>query len=116
MGRQHGQSFEQIQNRWHGCGKDDEVRAGEKAVVSIRPEKIRLSEEPALQTNCFKGQVTNTTYIGSDTHVYVDVGGQKMKVWEQNKISSLDPKAYYALGQNVCLNLFPENTLVLAES
>ncbi len=92
------------------------VRAGEKAVVSIRPEKIRLSEEPALQTNCFKGQVTNTTYIGSDTHVYVDVGGQKMKVWEQNKISSLDPKAYYALGQNVCLNLFPENTLVLAES
>ena len=92
------------------------VRAGEKALVSIRPEKIRLSEQPALQINCFKGQVTNTTYIGSDTHVYVDVGGQKMKVWEQNKISSLDPKAYYTLGQNVCLNLFPENTLVLAES
>ncbi len=91
------------------------VRVGNKAVVSIRPEKIRLSEQPALQVNCFKGQVKNTTYIGSDTHVYVDVGGQIMKVWEQNKISSLDPKAYYTQGQNVCLNLFPENTLILAE-
>ena len=92
------------------------VQVGQNVIVSIRPEKIRLSEQPALQVNCFKGQVTNTTYIGSDTHVYVDVSGQKLKVWEQNKISSLDPKAYYTLGQNVCLNLFPENTLVLAES
>lgn len=92
------------------------VSVGQNVVVSIRPEKIRLSEQPALKINAFRGQVTNTTYIGSDTHVYVDLGGQKLKVWEQNKISSLDPKAYYSMGQNVWLNLFPENTLVLAES
>jgi spermidine/putrescine transport system ATP-binding protein len=92
------------------------VSTGQNAVVSIRPEKIRLSEEPAMKINCFRGQVTNTTYIGSDTHVYLELGGQKLKVWEQNKISSLDPKAYYTIGQNLCLNLFPENTLVLAES
>jgi spermidine/putrescine transport system ATP-binding protein len=92
------------------------VQNGENAVVSIRPEKIRISEQPALTTNFFNGQITNTTYIGSDTHIYVDVGGQKFKVWEQNKISSLDPRAYYTPGQSVCLNLFPENTLVLAGS
>jgi spermidine/putrescine transport system ATP-binding protein len=92
------------------------VQNGGKAVISIRPEKIRISEQPALAVNSFKGQITRTTYIGSDTHVYVDVGGQSFKVWEQNKISSLDPKAYYTPGQNVCLNLFPENTLILAES
>ncbi len=91
------------------------VKTGEKAVVSIRPEKIRISEEPALKTNFFRGSVKTTTYIGSDTHVYVDVGGVTLKVWEQNKISSLDPKAYYTQGQDVCLNLFPENTLILAD-
>jgi spermidine/putrescine transport system ATP-binding protein len=91
------------------------LRLGEKAIVSIRPEKIRLSQEPALKMNCFKGAVTNSTYIGSDTHVYVDVSGLHIKVWEQNKISSLDPSAYYTRGQNVYLNLFPENTLILAD-
>jgi spermidine/putrescine transport system ATP-binding protein len=91
------------------------VRLGEKAVVSIRPEKIRLSQEPALKMNVFKGAVTTSTYIGSDTHVYVDVKGMRFKVWEQNKISSLDPNAYYTRGQNVYLNLFPENTLILAD-
>jgi spermidine/putrescine transport system ATP-binding protein len=92
------------------------VQNGGKAVISIRPEKIRISEQPALAVNFFKGQITRTTYIGSDTHVYVDIGGQTMKVWEQNKISSLDPRAYYAQGQSVYLNLFPENTLILADS
>ncbi|MEW5940575.1 MAG: ABC transporter ATP-binding protein [Chloroflexota bacterium] len=91
------------------------VRLGEKAVVSIRPEKIRLSQEPALKVNCFKGAVTNSTYIGSDTRVYVEVNGIRFKVWEQNRISSLDPGAYYTRGQNVWLNLFPENTLILAD-
>jgi len=91
------------------------VRMGEKAVVSIRPEKIRLSQEPALKVNCFRGAVKTTTYIGSDTHVYVDLGNMTIKVWEQNKISSLDPKAYYVQGQNLYVNLFPENTLILAD-
>jgi spermidine/putrescine transport system ATP-binding protein len=94
-----------------------QVRMGQKAIVCIRPEKIRISEQPALKSNYFNGTVKTTTYIGSDTHVYVDLGGGVvLKVWEQNKISSLDPRAYYSQGQSVCLNLFPENTLILAES
>ena len=45
--------------------------------------------------------------------VYVDVNGAKLKVYEQNRISRLDPKSFYAVGQEVWLMLMPENTLVL---
>jgi spermidine/putrescine transport system ATP-binding protein len=92
-----------------------DISVGEMAAVSIRPEKIRLSEQSAFNHNCFEGVVSRTTYIGSDTHVYVDIKGNRIKVWEQNKISSLDPKAYYTVGQKVWLTLFPENTLIMAD-
>jgi len=90
-----------------------EVKIGEAVAVSIRPEKIRLAEKATLRQNCFEGTIFNTTYIGSDTHLVVEVNSLKFKVWEQNKISSLDPSAYYTIGQKVWLTLFPENTLVL---
>jgi spermidine/putrescine transport system ATP-binding protein len=90
-----------------------EVKVGETVAISIRPEKIRLANKETLNQNCFEGMIISTTYIGSDTHLVVDVNGLKLKVWEQNKISSLDPAAYYMIGQKVWLTLFPENTLVL---
>jgi len=92
------------------------INIGDSAAVSIRPEKIRLSEQSVFNQNCFEGTVSSTTYIGSDTHVYVDIEGNRIKVWEQNKISSLDPKAYYSVGQKVWLTLFPENTLIMADN
>ncbi len=93
--------------------KAADLADGQAVSVSIRPEKIRLSPNNVLNHNCFEGKVVTTTYIGSDTHIIVDVNGQKIKVWEQNKISSLDPKAYYYQGQQVWVVLFPENTLIL---
>ncbi len=89
------------------------VSTGEEVAVSIRPEKIRLADKAALNQNCFEGRIVSSVYIGSDTHLVVDVNGLSMKVWEQNKISSLDPRAYYTVGQSVWLTLFPENTLVM---
>jgi hypothetical protein len=41
------------------------------------------------------------------------VRGQRLKVWEQNRISTLDPRAYYLNGQKVWVTLLPENTLVM---
>ncbi|HVN14561.1 MAG TPA: ABC transporter ATP-binding protein [Anaerolineales bacterium] len=90
----------------------DDLVKGEDVVVSIRPEKIRVAEQSANQ-NCFEGKVVNTVYIGSDTHVVVDVKGARLKVWEQNRISRLDPKSFYSVGESVHLVLMPENTLVL---
>jgi spermidine/putrescine transport system ATP-binding protein len=92
-----------------------DVSVGETVAVSIRPEKIRLAEKAVLNQNCFEGKIDLVTYIGSDTHLQVSVNGLVIKVWEQNKISSLDPAAYYTVGQKIWLTLFPENTLVLAK-
>jgi spermidine/putrescine transport system ATP-binding protein len=88
--------------------------AGQEATVSIRPEKIRISDQPALNQNSFNATITNSTYIGSDTHVFLDVSGVSVKAWDMNKISTLDPRAYYLVGQQVWITLFPENTLVMA--
>jgi len=90
------------------------LSVGQSVAISIRPEKIRLAETTNLNQNCFEGTISTTTYIGSDTHLIVDVNGLKFKAREQNKISSLEPEAYYTLGQKVWLVMFSENTLVMA--
>ncbi|HEY3310879.1 MAG TPA: ABC transporter ATP-binding protein [Anaerolineales bacterium] len=86
---------------------------GDKVVISIRPEKIRLSEKQVTNQNCFEVRVTNSAYIGSDTRLEVDARGVKLKVWEQNHISTLDPRAYHQGEQKAFVNIFPENALVL---
>ncbi len=90
-----------------------DVSIGDSAVVSIRPEKIHIAEKPETNENCLEGTVVNSTYIGSDTHVYVDVGGLPMKIWEQNRLSTLDPRAFYKKGQQLWLTLLADNVLVL---
>jgi spermidine/putrescine transport system ATP-binding protein len=85
---------------------------GESVTVSIRPEKIHITEKP-LNEDTLTGEVVNTVYIGTDTHVFVDVRGKKLKIFEQNRISRLDPGSFYTVGQHVTLVMMPENVLVL---
>jgi spermidine/putrescine transport system ATP-binding protein len=85
---------------------------GEEVTVSIRPEKVLISEKPMNQ-NTFRGRVVNTVYIGTDTHVFVDLQGRRIKVFEQNRISRLDPGSFYTIGQDVILVMMSENVLVL---
>jgi spermidine/putrescine transport system ATP-binding protein len=89
------------------------VSVGDEVAVSIRPEKIRLTDQQGIKENSLEGVVVNSTYIGSDTHVYLEVRGQRIKVWEQNRISTLDPRAYYHNGEKVWVTLLAENTLIL---
>jgi spermidine/putrescine transport system ATP-binding protein len=86
---------------------------GQEVVISIRPEKIRLSEQPTLNQNCFQVKIVASAYIGSDTRLEVDANGLRLKVWEQNRISTLDPRAYYHGDQQAWITLLPENALVL---
>lgn len=86
---------------------------GEEVVVSIRPEKLRIVDGPAKGEGFFKARVVNSVYIGSDTHVYLDVHGIRLKVMEQNRISRLDPSSFYVKDQEITIYLMPENTLVL---
>lgn len=89
------------------------VNVGDEVAVSIRPEKIQLSENAVPQGNSFKATIVNTVYIGSDTHLFLDVRGQRLKVWEQNRSSSHASLLQSNNGQNVWITLLPENTLVL---
>ncbi len=92
-----------------------QVAVGENVVISLRPEKIRIAGDKALPQNCFKGNVVSTVYIGSDTRVVVELGDTSIVVWEQNKISTLDPEAYYERSEQVWVVVLPENALVLHE-
>ena len=98
-----------------------ELRPGQDVVASVRPEKIRIFDNatlkfgvPANQPNIFPIRILNTTYIGSDTRVLVDLGlGVQLKVWEQNHLSTLDALAYYTPGQELWMTIRPENILIL---
>jgi spermidine/putrescine transport system ATP-binding protein len=91
------------------------VEVGDQVVISLRPEKIRITENKARAQNCFSGSILNMAYFGSDTRIVVDLGGVSITVWEQNKISTLDPEAYYERGEQVWVVVLPENALVLRE-
>jgi spermidine/putrescine transport system ATP-binding protein len=86
---------------------------GEDVVVSIRPEKVQIAREGVSGQNVFRSIVSKTVYIGSDTHIFADVQGVQVKIWEQNQVSHLDPKSFYKVGQEIPLFFMPENTLVL---
>jgi len=96
---------------------------GQAVAVSIRPEKVRLVDEQKKKIkellgteNLLHGKVVTTAYIGSDTRVVLDLGGGlRMRAWEQNAISTLDPDAYYSSGDAVRIYIPFENTLVLPE-
>jgi spermidine/putrescine transport system ATP-binding protein len=92
-----------------------DIHVGDEVAVSIRPEKIRLRDAPEAGVNCIEGAVITSTYIGSDTRVYLDVRGHRIKVWEQNRTSRMDPSSYYRSGQQAWISLDPENTLVLSK-
>lgn len=103
-----------------GIGK---LNVGQAVAVSIRPEKVHLIDDDGSDAidlnrgeNQLKGRVTTTAYIGSDTRVILELGsGIRMKVWEQNAISTLDPEAYYSVGDAVRIIIPYENTLILPE-
>jgi spermidine/putrescine transport system ATP-binding protein len=105
-----------------GIGQDD-LSVGKAVAVSIRPEKIRLADDDGKEVrdlhgteNLLRGKVVTTAYIGSDTRVVLDLGANlRMRAWEQNSISTLDPNAYYSTGDAVRIFIPLENTLVLPE-
>ena len=100
-----------------------QLSVGKAVAVSIRPEKVRLADDDGKEVrdlhsteNQLRGKVVTTAYIGSDTRVVLDLGGSlRMRAWEQNSISTLDPNAYYSTGDAVRIYIPIENTLVLPE-
>jgi spermidine/putrescine transport system ATP-binding protein len=93
-----------------------EIAVGQAVSLSIRPEKMRLADHPAINMNNLHCKITHSTYIGSDTRVTVDAGGEiPLVVWEQNKVSMLEPSSFHRPGQEAWVILFPENVMILPE-
>jgi spermidine/putrescine transport system ATP-binding protein len=111
-----------LSTEFEGIGHGN-FSVGQNVAVSVRPEKIRLADDDGKPVsglrgteNLLRGKVVTTAYIGSDTRVDLDLGNDvRLRAWEQNDISTLDPEAYYANGDAVRIYLPYENTLVLPE-
>jgi spermidine/putrescine transport system ATP-binding protein len=88
------------------------LQVGQKAWLSIRPEKIRLLDEPRVNES-IQGRILDVSYVGADTRLFLEVSGVRLKVWEQNRLSSLEAKHFYRAGDAVYLALFRENVLIL---
>jgi spermidine/putrescine transport system ATP-binding protein len=106
----------------HGIGIGD-LRIGQPVAIAIRPEKVHLVDDDGTEVinqgiseNELKGRVIVTAYIGSDTRIVIELAtGVRMKVWEQNAMSTLDPEAFYNVGDPVRILVPYDNTLVIPE-
>ncbi len=70
---------------FHGALADPAVLpgAGAKVVVSIRPECLRLLEDPA-EENCVTGRIGQVAYFGEVAHYEFEVAGQRLRICELN--------------------------------
>ncbi len=76
------------------------LAAGAAVALSIRPEKIQISDHPLeSSTNTFPVHVSSIAYVGSDTRIRVLLPHNlQLDIWEPNNRSTLDKEAYYAPG------------------
>ena len=90
---------------------------GDQVTVSIRPEKIRIHESrPEPQPNLFEVAVDRVAYIGSDTQLFMTMPyGAKVRVYDQNELSTVDENYFYAAGDQAWISWRPENALVLKD-
>jgi len=61
-----------------------DVRVGSKVHLSVRPERLFLSDEP-VEPESFRGTVQNNVFIGTDIQTFIDLpGGPKLMVRTSN--------------------------------
>ena len=91
------------------------VAIGDMVAVSVRPEKIRIHESrPDPLPNLFEVRVDRVAYIGSDTQLEITMPyGAKVRVYDQNDLSTVDEDYFYQAGDQAWISWRPENALVL---
>lgn len=88
---------------------------GERTSVSIRPERVQLSDNQLAETNTFEATVIETIYHGNHVRVSLDVAGQqdfRAMVRSGNVHADLNPghKLFVGFSQNDCRALDPVAT------
>jgi spermidine/putrescine transport system ATP-binding protein len=90
---------------------DIQVAPGTPVHIAIRPEKIDIHRVEGLR-NVFTGSVTDTVYIGTDTHYDVKLPtGETLRVREQNALPGNNLQA--SDGDSVAVGFDPEAARVL---
>jgi spermidine/putrescine transport system ATP-binding protein len=88
-------------------------RPNHSLVVSLRPEKIRLTLEPGAG-NCFEGRLKNIMYLGTHVHYVVELvatddrpGGDRVMVRQSNAsaVPSTDTPLYVSWAPQDCIAL-----------
>lgn len=74
------------------CYKDKEAKAGDRLILTLRPEKIRISKQkPVIFENVFHGIIEEEIYMGYQTKYFVRLDeGYIMKVYKQHVRYLLD--------------------------
>lgn len=92
------------------------VQNGASVVMSVRPEKIQLYDDGKAdpgKVNTYPVTISSVAYVGSDTRVIIQLGKERLDVWDENNVSTLDPNFYYRSGERAWLSFPPDNALVL---
>jgi spermidine/putrescine ABC transporter ATP-binding subunit len=86
------------------------LRAGEPALIAVRPEKIAVSAgDGGSGPNRLGGAVTSAIFSGSSTTYRVAVGEQTLAVFQQNSAASR-----FEPGDRVTLHWSPEHNVLVA--
>jgi spermidine/putrescine transport system ATP-binding protein len=93
------------------------VQAGMQATLAVRPERVRLSaEKPDDTPNVFQGEITESIYIGTDTHYRISLAPEvSVRIRRQNTLPIGMPAMAGPSGVNVWVSWHPESARVLAE-
>ncbi len=63
--------------------------AGHAAVVSIRPEKVHVSQEPPNAMNVFEGHLKHRMYLGTHVHYLIELrSGESVTVLQPNRMQT----------------------------
>jgi len=100
------------------CYNDKKISVGDKAHLSVRPEKIHISLEQPLaapKRNIMQGIVEDVIYKGDHTYFRVIVGGHKVAVIQQHSRIHLDDKPI-GWKENVWISWNADDGFILAKA
>jgi ABC-type Fe3+/spermidine/putrescine transport system ATPase subunit len=90
------------------CSSSTSVRVGDKVMLSLRPEKIRLL--PSNADGNLSGEILETTYLGTDTTYKIRAGNLLLDARDPNALSG---RARFKPGDMVKLSIAPNTAKVL---
>ena len=86
----------------------DHLSASARVVVSVRPEDIRLSEQPARGDNALQGTVHTKVFLGESVDFEVKVG-------ERTLLARAHPSLGTRVGHPIFLSMDPEKCIALKQ-